>query len=234
MRMFLFNKTVAALIIAIMAPNEKSSSPSMFKPVHDYLAGCEKEFDQIPAERRALLKELADYTKNRIAEKKPVRLLFVCTHNSRRSHMAQIWSIAAAAYYGLPLPSSYSGGTQATAFNPRAVAALERAGLRIQKTTNDDNPIYHVRFAEEEPAITAFSKTISHEPNPKTDFCVIMVCSDADRACPTVTGASERIAIPYEDPKSSDGTPNESRTYDDPSRQIAREMLYVMSLVKAK
>ena len=48
-----------------------------------------------------------------------------------------------------------------------------------------------------------------------------------------VLGAAERIAITYEDPKAFDGTDREAEAYDERCRQIAREMLYVFSLVGA-
>jgi arsenate reductase len=59
-----------------------------------------------------------------------------------------------------------------------------------------------------------------------------MTCSHADKNCPTVTGASLRIPITFEDPKAADGTAKEAATYDKRSAQIAREMLYAFSLVK--
>ncbi|QOJ04921.1 MAG: protein-tyrosine-phosphatase [Planctomycetia bacterium] len=204
----------------------------MFEKVHAYLVEREREFSLIPPERRVLLKSIADYAIERQRGKQPVRLLFVCTHNSRRSQLGQVWSATAAAYYGLSVPWTYSGGTESTAFNPRAVAALERAGLKLEKTTEDENPIYHVRFGDKGPVITAFSKTIGNAPNPIRDFCAIMVCATADRSCPVVPGAAVRFAVPYDDPKQSDGTPIETKTYDERCRQIAREMLYVMSLLK--
>lgn len=223
--------------VVIACPTVLTESPmgsnKMFDKVHAYLAEREKEFGTIPPERRALLKSVADFICEQQRENRPVRLLFVCTHNSRRSQFGQIWSMAAAAYYGLTIPSAYSGGTESAAFNPRAVAAIERAGLSVEKTTSDEDPIYHVRFGDGGPVITAFSKMIGNAPNPKKDFCAVMVCASADRACPVVPGASARIALPYEDPKESDGTPNETKTYDERCRQIAREMLYVMSLVRA-
>lgn len=204
----------------------------MYENVTTYLSEREREFDRIPAERRAILKSIADFLSDRQRRQSPARLLFVCTHNSRRSQMAQIWSAAAAGYYGLPVPRVYSGGTESTAFNPRAVAALERAGMRIESTGDDENPVYLVRSGPGIPVVPAFSKRISEPPNPKADFCAVMVCDSADRACPNVSGAVARIALPFRDPKASDGTPTERETYDERCRDIAREMLFAMSLVR--
>jgi hypothetical protein len=127
---------------------------------------------------------------------------------------------------------TFSGGTEHTAFNPRAIAALERAGFAIRQTlAGGDNPRYQVRFVGDGPAVEAFSKVYSESPNPSREFCAIMTCSQADEACPVVDGAAERIALTYDDPKASDGTPEEAATYDERCAQIAREMLFALSMV---
>ncbi|MDX2146504.1 MAG: protein-tyrosine-phosphatase [Planctomycetota bacterium] len=207
-------------------PGKATLLPSL----KQYLDTRATELDEISGEREEELDALAVAIKGLIDQKKPVRLNFICTHNSRRSHFGQIWSSAAAAYCGLEV-HAYSGGTEATAFNPRAVAAASRAGFQIEDTTGGENPIYHVRFASNRPAVTCFSKRYDHPPNPKSDFVAIMVCTEADGACPLVEGSAARIAIPYVDPKVSDRTPAEAETYDERSAQIAREMLWVMRRV---
>lgn len=201
---------------------------TMYKPIADYVAKRQAEFDQIDTKRKTQLEELSAYIRQQRAEGGLVRLTFVCTHNSRRSHMSQIWAEVAAETYGIRA-TTYSGGTESTAFNPRAVAAMERAGFKIEKTTDDLNPIYHVRCGDDRPAMTCFSKKYNGDPNPDKGFAAVMVCSDADRSCPIVPGATGRFAIPFDDPKMSDGTPQEAATYDERCAQIAREMLYAMS-----
>ncbi len=197
--------------------------PQVAATVQELLKGIE----EIPAERRAQLDELVQYTSQRLEAKKPVCLTFICTHNSRRSHLSQIWAQTAAAHFGLEGVVTYSGGTEATAFNPRAVRALKRAGFRIDQTTSGGNPIYHVRYSDRAFPITCFSKFYSGAPNPKADFAAIMTCTSADASCPIVQGADVRIAIPYEDPKAFDGTPKEEKAYDERCRQIGTELLYV-------
>jgi arsenate reductase len=155
----------------------------MLKPIAQYVAARQAEFDRIDANRKKQLEELSAYVRKQRAADKPARLIFVCTHNSRRSQMAQLWASVAADTYGIQA-STYSGGTESTAFNPRAVAAVERAGFQVENTTQDANPIYHVRFSSDRPALTCFSKKYDNAPNPKDDFAAIMVCDDADRACP--------------------------------------------------
>lgn len=206
------------------------SGGALFKEVAASLVARAGEFDDIDLPRREKLDELSGFIRQQLAAHKTPRLLFVCTHNSRRSQMAQIWAAVAAEKYGLTI-ATYSGGTEASAFNSRAVAAMERAGLRIEKSTDDSNAIYHVRFSAIRPALTCFSKRFDNPPNPREEFAAVMVCSDADRACPIVPGSSARIAIPYVDPKESDGTGREAAVYDERCAQIEREMLYVMSRV---
>ncbi len=190
------------------------------------------EFDEIPNQRKEKLKELSAFVRSQNRLGKPVNLTFICTHNSRRSHLAQIWAQTAAAHYGVPSVTAYSGGTECTAFNPRAVAAIKRAGFKVEKTTEGENPIYHVRYSDRRPAITNFSKVYNYAPNPSKGFCAVMTCSSADKACPLVRGASLRIAIPFVDPKAFDGTDQEAARYDERCRQICREMLYLFSKVR--
>jgi hypothetical protein len=121
----------------------------------------------------------------------------------------------AALYYGVGPVETFSGGTEATAFNPRAVAALQRAGFEIARTSAGSNPRYQVQYSSSAEPITAFSKTYDSAENPQVDFAAVMTCANADRLCPVVRGASLRIATLYDDPKSADGTPRESQTYDE-------------------
>ncbi len=207
-----------------------------FSKLSAYVALRATEFDEIPFNRKSMLKELAQYVADRKSAGEIVKLTFICTHNSRRSQLAQLWAAVAAAHYGIDRVETFSGGTEASTFNPRAVAALERAGFEIVKTdesatsSDPENPRYRVIFAASAKPLVCFSKTYDSIPNSSSDFCAVMTCSDADKNCPVVPGAAFRISIPYVDPKLSDGTPEEAATYDDRSAQIAREMLYVFSL----
>lgn len=170
-----------------------------------------------------------------LSKRLPTSLLFVCTHNSRRSHFGQIWAATMAAHCELEGVDCHSGGTEVTAFNPRAVAAIERAGFAVSESSSDaSNPHYVVRRADEDPGLTCFSKRWDAPANPKQSFGAVMTCTEADQACPAIAGADFRLALPYDDPKSSDGTPQEQATYDARCRQIATEMLYVMRAVRER
>lgn len=206
-------------------------SIKLFNSIENYISTIIKEFSQIPEERKAVLHSLTEYIRSKKTENKPVQLTFICTHNSRRSHLSQIWAQIAAHYYGIQDVKTYSGGTEATAFNPRAVKAIVKAGFQIKQTGDHTNPTYLIKFTEDLPPIKAFSKVYNEAGNPKKDFAAIMTCSQADEACPFITGADVRIPIMYEDPKEFDGTEQEEGKYDERTRQIATELFYAFSLV---
>ena len=190
-----------------------------------------KGFDQISEKRKLPLDALAQYILSSIQAEGSINLTFICTHNSRRSHMAQLWALTAAAYYGIENVQSYSGGTEATAFNKSAIKAMEGAGFQITKTQDGSNPVFEVLLSQNSKSHKMWSKKYDDPLNPSKNFAAVMVCSDADQNCPFVPGAT-RIAIPFVDPKSFDGTPSEAAMYDERCMQIATEMLYVMRQVK--
>ena len=191
----------------------------------------EHDFSQIPRERKERLKEIATFISEKVRLGQPARLIYICTHNSRRSHMSQLWAQVAADHFGIQDVRTFSGGTEATCFEPRAVAALQRAGFEIKKEDDNPNPTYHLKHPFCRRPQKAWSKVYSDETNPQKGFAAIMTCSSADQDCPIVHGAEQRFVLPYEDPKKADDTLNESTTYDERCRQIATEMFYCFSLV---
>ncbi|MFC2080727.1 protein-tyrosine-phosphatase [Bacteroidota bacterium] len=197
-----------------------------------YFAEIESEFSNISSRRKKTLKLLGEYIKVRLKEQSEAELLFICTHNSRRSQFGQVWAETAARYCGIDRIRSFSGGIEATAFYPEALAAILRAGFSLDSHTgNEANPQYLIRSGAGIPAITMFSKKHDNAINPSENFCAIMVCSDADEACPHIPGAEKRIAILYDDPKVYDGSDMESQKYDERCREIARDLFYVFKYV---
>ncbi|MEL6822326.1 MAG: protein-tyrosine-phosphatase [Calditrichota bacterium] len=203
----------------------------LLEGVENYINSCINDFDSISLERRAELEELSHYIHKKAQASMDIELTFICTHNSRRSHLSQIWAQTAAAWYGIANISCWSGGTEATAFNPRAVKAVQDAGFIVEKKGREENPHYLVTYSQDFEPCICFSKTYDDPFNPQHDYCAIMTCSSADEACPIVHGAGERLAIRYEDPKAFDGTDLEEEKYAERCRQIAREMLYAFSRV---
>jgi len=190
------------------------------------------EFPQIPNERKPIIKELTDYVAQKAKAHQKIKLNFICTHNSRRSHISQVWAQTAAHYFGIPNVETYSGGTEATAFNPKAVKAMKDAGFDIEVKKDGTNPVYEARYTSDSPGLTLFSKTYDDAFNPKNDFAAIMTCSHADENCPLVIGATKRIALTYNDPKDFDGTPQEAEKYKERVHEIGREILYAFSQVR--
>jgi arsenate reductase (thioredoxin) len=188
-------------------------------------------FEHIPAKRKEALESVATFINKKVSAGETAQLIYICTHNSRRSHFGQIWAATAAAYFGIPDVKAFSGGTESTAFNERSVAAVKRAGFEVIKTSENANPIYRVKFDNNGVDIVAFSKKYDDGVNPQKDFCAIMTCNSADQACPVVFGASLRVATQYEDPKTFDDTTDEARMYDERCKQIAIETLYLFSKV---
>ena len=202
----------------------------MHVDLKQYLDGTLLGIHRVPEERKRALDDVAALISSKRKGGEATELTFICTHNSRRSQMGQLWAAAAAAHFGIDEVRTYSGGTEATAFNPRAVAAMEKAGFVIEKP-GGDNPRYLVTFDESGPAIECFSKTYDDPTNPAEGFVAIMTCADADEACPVVSGAALRAPLRYDDPNVADGTPEEEAVYDERCLQIATEMLYLFSRV---
>lgn len=191
------------------------------------------EFDEIDATRKAQLEELGDFMLNKTNNDEKFKALFACTHNSRRSHFADLWFKYALMYYGVNSFESYSGGTKATAFNDNAIDAIKRVGFSVVYDKQSYNPVVSISPGDL-PVWNMQSKVYTHKINPKSNFVAIMVCSDADKSCPMVDGAIGRFAIPYNDPRYFDNTPAMQQKYDETIYAIGREMLYLIHYVKNK
>ena len=206
----------------------------MYKKLLRTCADLETRFGKINNERKAQLQEVGEYIYAKARSGKPIRLTVICTHNSRRSHMGQLWLQAASAYYGIDKVQTYSGGTESTAFNPRAVMALKDAGFKISKLSTSENPSYSASYSNKYPSMQMYSKKFDEGINMENVFAAIMVCSEADEACPFVPGADARFSIPFKDPKFADDTPSEKSAYAETCQLIGTEMLYVMHYAKNK
>jgi len=183
----------------------------------------------IALERKALLEEMAEYLREKLSTGQEIRLNFICTHNSRRSQFSQIWAQTAASYYGIEA-LCYSGGVEVTAFNPRAVAAIQRDGFKLVQKVGE-NPVYFVFYSEEEEPIVAFSKVYDDAINAPKDFAAVMTCDHADENCPFIPGAEKRFPLRYEDPKAFDDSSQEEQMYTERSHQIGAELFYLFEKV---
>jgi len=197
----------------------------MYKHIVDIISSLDTK--EIAAERKEVLVLLKEFVKTRLSTSGEVALLFICTHNSRRSHLAQVWAHVMAHFHGHHGVSTYSGGTEATAIFSQTLEALMAQGFAAIKLSEGSNPVWALRCDEHAAPIICFSKAMDHAYNPTNGFGAIMTCDSADEACPFVPGASGRFPIRYMDPKSSDGTERMVQTYHERSLEIAREMKFI-------
>src|SRR5215203_2966834 len=112
-----------------------------------------------------------------------VRVLFLCTHNSARSQMAEglLRHLTGDRF------EAYSAGTEATHVRPLAIRAMDEIGVDISGQE---------------------SKTLDRYLGEPFDY-VITVCDDANEACPFFPGARNRLHWSFEDPSQAEGSEEE-------------------------
>jgi arsenate reductase len=103
-----------------------------------------------------------------------LRVLFLCSHNSARSQMAQglLRALGGAKH------ESLSAGITATSLRPEAVMVMEEIGIDIREHT---------------------SKTLGRYLDQEIDT-VVTVCDDANEVCPVFPRARRRIHWSVPDP----------------------------------
>ncbi len=188
--------------------------------------------ENLSTERESLLQPLIEFIQKKKNNKQDIRLNFICTHNSRRSHLSQIWAQVMASHYSIKNVFCYSGGTEATAMFPMVAETLIDTGFKINTLSEGKNPVYAIKYSDNEHPVICFSKTYDDAFNPSAEFAAIMTCSNADVGCPFISGAEKRIPITFEDPKTFDNTPLQKEKYHERSIQIATEFCYVFSQIK--
>ncbi|WP_373519890.1 protein-tyrosine-phosphatase [Pricia sp.] len=189
--------------------------------------------ETISDKRIELVEPLAEYIQSKVNKNKEIRINFICTHNSRRSHLAQVWAQALAHYFNIKNVFCYSGGTESTALFPMVAETLQCSGFEVKTISEGNNPVYSIKYAENEHPVIGFSKKLDHNFNPKSAFVAIMTCDSANETCPFVAGAEKRIPITFEDPTAFDGTPLQAEKYRERSLQIATELFYVFSQINS-
>lgn len=204
----------------------------MYPSIKAYCTELTRKFSTISAERKELLEKISQYIAKKQIVNKPVNLVYICTHNSRRSHFGQVWAKVASEFYNVKNINTFSGGTEATAFNTNAINALKRIGFNIKPINIEKNSLYHVFYDDQQKPIECFSKVYDDPKNPQTEFAAIMTCSDAEENCPFIPGVELRIGTTYDDPKAFDNTLLQDEKYSERCRQIALETLYVFSKIK--
>jgi arsenate reductase (thioredoxin) len=207
-----------------------TTQSSLFSEIENVIQNL--NIESLSAERKDTLQPLIDFIQSKVINQQEIRLNLICTHNSRRSHLSQVWAQTASAYFNIKNVFCYSGGTEATAMFPMVAKTLAKQGFQIKNISEGSNPVYTIKYAVNEHPIIGFSKTYDDEFNPQSEFVAILTCSQADGGCPFIAGAEKRIPITFEDPKAFDNTPQQAGKYEERSLQIATEMFYVFSQIK--
>src|SRR5690606_4385229 len=185
----------------------------------------------ISEERKIILQPLIDFIQQKVNNKQDININFICTHNSRRSHLSQVCAQVSSAHFNITNVHCYSGGTEETALFPKVAETLTEQGFNIFKIADNNHPVYAIKYSENALPVIGFSKKYDSPFNPVSAFVAIMTCSQADGGCPFIAGAEKRMPITFEDPKNSDGTPEQTNVYAERSLQIASEMFYVFSKI---
>ena len=208
-----------------------TTKPTLFLKIEDLIKSLNTE--TISSERKTVLQPLTDFIQSKVSGNQEIRINFICTHNSRRSHLSQVWAQTMANYFNIKNVFCYSGGTESTALFPMVAETLQNSGFQINTISKNENPIYSIKYADNEHPIIGFSKKLDDDFNPKSEFAAIMTCDSANEACPFVPGAEKRIPITFEDPKAFDNTPQQAEKYNERSLQIATELFYVFSQINS-
>lgn len=208
-----------------------STKPTLFLEIDNVIKELNPQ--TISNERKEVLQPLADFIQSKISKNQEIRINFICTHNSRRSHLSQVWAQTMSSYFNIQKVYCYSGGTEITALFPMVTETLQNSGFQIKTISKNENPIYSIKYADNEHPIIGFSKKLNDDFNPKSEFAAIMTCDSANEACPIVPGAENRIPITFEDPKAFDNTPQQAEKYIERSLQIATEMFYIFSQISS-
>jgi arsenate reductase len=207
------------------------TKPTLFQEIEKLIKVLNPE--SISNQRKDVLKPLSEFIQSKVLNNQEIRINFICTHNSRRSHLSQVWAQTMANYFNIKNVFCYSGGTEATALFPMVAETLQNSGFQINTISKKENPVYSIKYAANEQPIIGFSKKLDDDFNPKSEFAAIMTCSQADGGCPFISGAEKRIPITFEDPKAFDNTPQQAEKYNERSLQIATELFYVFSQINS-
>ena len=208
-----------------------TTKTELFQEIENLIKNLKSE--TISDERKVILKPLTDFIQEKVLKDQEIRINFICTHNSRRSHLSQVWAQTIANYFNIKNVFCYSGGTEATALFPMVAETLQKSGFEVKTISESNNPIYSIKYSDNQHPIIGFSKNLDDDFNPKSGFVAIMTCDSANEACPSVPGAEKRIPITFKDPKAFDNTPQQAEKYNERSLQIATELFYIFSQINS-
>ncbi len=143
-------------------------------------------------------------------------VVFLCTHNSRRSQYCEIWGNYFSSVYKKSI-TFLSAGAVKTKVHKQIYKSLERVGVKVDRNSS---------INIENITIIPFSKTLS-DIN-KKQFISIMTCSNYEKTCPFDPRSLINLQLFYKDPKRYDNSNREAEEYDKTSFMIACEINYIL------
>ena len=200
--------------------------------LHALIQSFEEQALSITEERKSSLEAMAQIISEELTSNQHLDIVIICTHNSRRSQVGELWIRTLVKYFSIENVHAFSGGTEATALHPNMAQAIITTGWKMLHENNQSsNPTYHISIAGEE-SQKMFSKKYDDAFNPEKDYLAILVCEEAAEACPIVIGAKHRFPLPYSDPKAFDDTEKQNEKYLECVSLIGTEFFYCFSKVK--
>ena len=138
----------------------------------------------------------------------PIRVLFVCTHNSARSQMAEglLRTIGGDRF------EAFSAGTEAGSVRPEAVEVMREIGIDITgQTSKDVAPFIGQAFS-----------------------WVVTLCDEAKESCPVIPGAAQQAHWSIDDPSAVEGDEKERLDAFRTVRDVLRDRLHIFLLATGR
>jgi protein-tyrosine-phosphatase len=134
------------------------------------------------------------------------RVLFLCTHNSARSQMAE----AILRHLSKGEVEAFSAGNEPTQLHPMAIQAMDKRGIDIREQ---------------------YSKHLSQYLGQHFDY-IITVCDLAREACPVFPGDPEQIHWSFPDPAAVEGTQARQRAFETISTELITRINFLLVLIR--
>ena len=219
--------SVLLFLSTIYSDGQKTNFNKLYPILNEYVKDFPNEFRKIPEDRRYRLNEIVYFLEEQQENKAPSQLIFISTHQSSVSQMAQVWSKAAAYYFGFPGFQSFSGGIKPNEIAINSIETIEKAGFIVYKSDIDGIDVYRVKFSYNLTPIVIFPKKIEHVKNPYDNFMAVFVEENADVNISNIKGTYHRLLLNYNDPIGYEGSGLEDQVYEESCRKVAIEMFYV-------
>lgn len=193
--------------------------------IEEFLRKSAMTINEIKPKRMEKLDVIARMIKKDVQHKGLANVVFVCTHNSRRSQFAEVALSLCLRELNMEQIETYSCGTEETRIAQPVVDLLKTYDMEVSEEVDKENPIVSLDY--EGWSKKLFSKTYEYKGFEDKEFVAVMVCDDAAENCPFVPRFVNRIPHSYIDPKRADGTDLQEKRYSQTFSLILQEMMYL-------